>query len=37
VGALPVVDDADRLLGILSYVDLLIWLRDSARRKDEPP
>jgi hypothetical protein len=32
-----VVDDADRLLGILSYVDLLIWLRDGARRKDEPP
>ncbi len=37
VGALPVVDDADKLLGILSYVDLLMWLRDSARRTKEPP
>lgn len=30
VGALPVVDDADRLLGIFSYVDLLIWLREMS-------
>lgn len=28
VGALLVVDEADRLRGILSYVDLLLWLRD---------
>jgi acetoin utilization protein AcuB len=28
VGALLVVDEADRLAGILSYVDLLLWLRD---------
>jgi CBS domain-containing protein len=37
VGALPVVDDADRLLGILSYVDLLMWLREGARRAPGPP
>jgi CBS domain-containing protein len=28
VGALLVLDEADRLVGILSYVDLLLWLRD---------
>jgi len=28
VGALLVVDEADRLAGSLSYVDLLLWLRD---------
>jgi hypothetical protein len=28
VGALLVVDEAERLRGILSYVDLLLWLRD---------
>jgi len=28
VGALLVVDEGDRLCGILSYVDLLLWLRD---------
>ena len=28
VGALLVVDDADRVRGIVSYVDLLLWLRD---------
>ncbi len=28
VGALLVVDEADRIAGILSYVDLLLWLRD---------
>ncbi len=35
VGALPVVDDADKLVGILSYVDLLTWLRDHAERTRE--
>lgn len=28
VGALLVVDDADRVRGIVSYVDLLLWLRE---------
>jgi len=28
VGALLVVDPADRVCGIVSYVDLLLWLRD---------
>lgn len=28
VGALLVVDEADRVRGIVSYVDLLLWLRD---------
>jgi CBS domain-containing protein len=28
VGTLLVVDEADRLAGVLSYVDLLLWLRD---------
>ncbi|HEX5746284.1 MAG TPA: CBS domain-containing protein [Archangium sp.] len=28
VGALPVVDEDRRLLGILSYIDLLRWLRE---------
>ncbi len=34
VGALPVVDEDDRLVGILSYVDALAWMRDvlSERR-----
>ena len=31
VGALPVLDDEDRLVGILSYVDVLVWLRDVSR------
>lgn len=31
IGALPVLDDDDRLVGILSYVDVLVWLRDVAR------
>lgn len=30
VGALPVTDDADRLVGIVSYVDLLAYLRQEA-------
>jgi CBS-domain-containing membrane protein len=30
LGSLPVIDDADRLVGILSYVDVLRWLRRSA-------
>ncbi|MBI5547566.1 MAG: CBS domain-containing protein, partial [Deltaproteobacteria bacterium] len=30
IGAVPVVDDEDHVLGILSYVDLLRWLRDRA-------
>ncbi len=29
VGALPVTDDADRLVGIVSYVDLLAYLREG--------
>lgn len=29
VGALPVTDDADRLLGIVSYVDLLAFLHEG--------
>lgn len=30
VGALPVVDEDEALVGILSYVDVLCWLRDRA-------
>ncbi len=30
IGALPVTDDADRLVGIVSYVDLLAYLREGA-------
>ncbi len=42
VGAIPVVDEDGRLLGILSYIDLLRWLRersDEAREREggEPP
>jgi CBS domain-containing protein len=42
VGALPVVDDDDRLVGILSYIDVLDLMRDAlARRRAafaaEPP
>jgi len=30
VGALPVTDDADRLVGIVSYMDLLAYVREHA-------
>jgi len=33
VGALPVVDDMDEVVGILSYIDLLAWLRDNFGRR----
>lgn len=31
IGALPVLDENDVLVGILSYVDILEWLRSQAR------
>lgn len=31
IGAVAVLDEDDRLVGILSYVDILVWLRDGAR------
>jgi CBS domain-containing protein len=31
IGAVAVLDADDRLVGILSYVDILVWLRDGAR------
>ncbi len=34
-GALPVVDDGEHVVGILSYVDVLRWLRDSAEAERE--
>jgi CBS domain-containing protein len=34
IGALPVVDEGDRLLGILSYVDVLVFL-NSQRPKSQ--
>ncbi|WP_187345307.1 CBS domain-containing protein [Cystobacter ferrugineus] len=42
VGAIPVVEEEGRLLGILSYIDLLRWLRErseEAREREggEPP
>ncbi len=37
VGALPVVDDAERLVGILSYLDLLAWLRENAPGPEGAP
>jgi CBS domain-containing protein len=37
VGALLVVDEDDRVRGILSYVDLLLWLRDHAARGEVLP
>ena len=39
VSALPVVDDQDHLLGIVSYVDLLDWIRreEEERREREAP
>jgi CBS-domain-containing membrane protein len=30
VGALPVLDEEDRVVGIVSYVDVMRWLRDRA-------
>jgi CBS domain-containing protein len=30
VGAVPVVDEGDRVVGIVSYVDLVRFLRDRA-------
>jgi cold shock CspA family protein len=30
VSALPVLDDAERPVGILSYLDVLLWLRERA-------
>jgi CBS domain-containing protein len=36
LSAIPVVDDDGRLLGILSYVDVLAWLRDRARPPEAP-
>jgi CBS domain-containing protein len=33
VGAVPVLDEADQLVGILSYVDIFCWLRDNAERE----
>ena len=32
-----VIEDEDRLVGILSYVDVLVWLRDSARMQEAAP
>lgn len=40
VGAVLVVDEAERLRGILSYVDVLLWLRDHPQgfgREAPPP
>lgn len=37
VGALLVVDEADRVRGIVSYVDLLLWLRDHPAGGATPP
>lgn len=33
VGALPVVDESDALRGIVSYVDVVMWLRNEASRR----
>jgi CBS domain-containing protein len=37
VGAVLVVDEAERLRGILSYVDVLLWLRDHLQGEESPP
>ncbi|HVP66729.1 MAG TPA: CBS domain-containing protein [Anaeromyxobacteraceae bacterium] len=37
VGALLVVDASDRICGVLSYVDLLLWLRDHPSGSEELP
>jgi CBS-domain-containing membrane protein len=34
VGAVPVVDEGEALLGIVSYVDLLRWLRDRVAAQE---
>lgn len=36
IGAVAVLDSEDRLVGILSYVDILVWLRDGARAAAGP-
>lgn len=33
VGALPVLDEMEGVVGILSYIDLLAWLRDAFGRR----
>lgn len=37
IGALPVLDEHDVLVGILSYVDILRWLRAQAREAGLEP
>jgi acetoin utilization protein AcuB len=37
VGALLVVDEAERIRGVLSYVDLLLWLKDHPSGSEELP
>jgi len=37
VGALVVVDASERICGVLSYVDLLLWLRDHPSGSEELP
>lgn len=37
IGAVPVLDQDDTLVGILSYVDVLSWLRDQAERSGIEP
>lgn len=32
IGAVPVLDDEDRLVGILSYVDVIAWLQKQVER-----
>lgn len=33
VGALPVLDEMEQVVGIVSYIDLLAWLRDAFGRR----
>jgi CBS domain-containing protein len=37
IGALPVTDDADRLVGIVSYLDLLAYVREGAPARPARP
>jgi predicted transcriptional regulator len=37
VGAVLVVDEGEKLRGILSYVDVLLWLRDHLQGASSPP